>query len=240
MIEELSYEHAGTTFRGVIQRPAVSPPAARHGGVLIVHGGGGLSAHERERVAYYAAHGYVAYAADMFGEVFADRARGMAVIGGLLADPPLLRARARAALRTLADRTEVDAQRLAVVGHCFGGYVALELARDGAPVRAAISLHGRLVTAAPARVGEMSARVLACTGADDPFCTRADRTAFEDEMTAARVDWQHHVYGGVLHGFSVPSIDAATTPGCAYNADADRRSSAATLALLAETIGAAA
>jgi dienelactone hydrolase len=76
--------------------------------------------------------------------------------------------------------------------------------------------------------------VLACTGADDPHCPRDTWLAFEQEMTAAGVDWQHHVYGATVHGFSVPGIDALKYPGCAYNPVADRRSWAAMRALLDE------
>jgi hypothetical protein len=41
------------------------------------------------------------------------------------------------------------------------------------------------------------------------------------------------VYGGALHGFTVHGIER---PGCAYDELADRRSWAAMLALLDETI----
>jgi dienelactone hydrolase len=205
-------------------------------GVLVFHGGGGLSEHERVQLQRFAALGYVAHAPDLFGEVFTDRARGAAVIGELVATPSLLRARTTAALDKLAGHAAVDAQRIAAVGHCFGGLAALELARSGATIRAAVSFHGRFTTAAPAQRGAVKARVLACTGADDPHCPRDTWLAFEQEMTAAGVDWQHHVYGATVHGFSVPGIDALNYPGCAYNAVADRRSWAAMRALLEEVL----
>ena len=207
-----------------------------HPGVLVFHGGSGLTEHETERVRMLGALGYVAHAPDLFGETFTDRAHGMRVIGQLVAEPARLRERTAAALAELASRPDVDASRIAAIGHCFGGLAALELARSGADVRAAVSFHGRLVAVAPARRGEVRARVLACTGADDPFCPREHRIAFEDEMTAAGVDWQHHIYAGAQHGFSVPGIDPAKQPGCAYHELADRRSWAAMLALLGEVM----
>ena len=61
----------------------VSVPAGATAGVLLIHGGTGRGAHERERCDPAALTiGYVVYAPDLFGEVFTDRDRGRAVIGG--------------------------------------------------------------------------------------------------------------------------------------------------------------
>ena len=230
MRDDVTFAAAGRSFTGLLALPDWLPDGAPRGGVLVFHGGGGLAAHERERAGRFAALGYAAFAPDLFGEVFADRAAGMRVIGALVADPDRLRERVIAARDHLAARIGAP---VAAVGHCFGGLAALELARSGADVRAAVALHGALTTRAPARPGQVRARVLACTGGDDPFCPREQRAAFEDEMTAAGVDWQHHVYGGARHGFSVPGVAA---PGCAYVAAADRRSWAALCALLDEVL----
>jgi dienelactone hydrolase len=55
-------------------------------------------------------------------------------------------------------------------------------------------------------------------------------------MTGAGVDWRMHVYGGARHGFSVPGIDPARHPGCAYHEPSDRRSWQAMLELLEEAL----
>ncbi len=57
-------------------------------------------------------------------------------------------------------------------------------------------------------------------------------------MTAAGVDWQLHVYAEARHGFTVPDVDPAKHPGCAYHGRSDRRSSRAMLALFEEAFGA--
>jgi dienelactone hydrolase len=220
MIESIEFSVAGRTFAGIL----AVPDGAARGAVLVCHGGFGLVPHERERAARLAERGYIALAPDLFGETFADRTRGREVIGGLIAQPALLRERVTAAWRRLGACPGVDATRTAAVGHCFGGLTALELARSGADVRAVVSLHGALHTREPARAGVVRARVLACTGAADPHVTAEHRATFEAELTAAGVDWQHHVYGGALHGFTVPGIDALQIPGCAYDERADRRS----------------
>jgi dienelactone hydrolase len=195
------------------------PPDATRG-VLLIHGGSGRGDHERDRGERLAALGYAVYAPDLFGGPPTREA-----IMALVADPNELRHRVVAAWQALADRVPITF----AVGHCFGGLAALELARAGSEVRAVVSLHGMLATRAP--VAAIKARVLACTGAADPFCPPEQRSAFEAEMTVMGVDWQHLVLGGAMHGFSVPDVQR---DGCAYHAEADRRSWNAMLALFAE------
>ncbi len=233
MFDTIEYEPAGKTFTGIVTSP---PTGNRLAGVLVFHGGSGLGDHERERLRALTALGHVAFAPDLFGEAFTDRAHAMRMIGELVGEPARLRERVTGALARLAAHSRVDPARLAAIGHCFGGLAALELARTGADVRAVVSYHGGLAARVPARAGEVRARVLACTGADDPFCPRDARTAFEDEMTAAGVDWQHHVYAGARHGFTVSGIDPAKQPGCAYHELADQRSWRATLGLFGEVL----
>src|SRR5690242_1758576 len=108
MFETFEYESEGKPFRGILASPAAGAPV--RGGVLVFHGGGGLGAHERDRVRLLAALGFVAFAPDLFGESFADRAAGMAAIRALAADAGRLRERTGAALRRLAER--VDAARI--------------------------------------------------------------------------------------------------------------------------------
>lgn len=230
MFQSLSYRVGQRAFEALF----CQPDTKSRGAVLVFHGGTGLGEHERQLLARLSALGYAGCAPDLFGEPFRDRAHGMQVIGELVAHAASLRERAGAALACLCAQPGVDPARVAAIGNCFGGLCALELARSGAAIRAAVSFHGGLTTRAPARRGQVQARVLACTGADDPFCPREQRGALEDELSAAGVDWQHHVYGGAQHGFTLPAIDPAKFPGCAYDARADARSWSAMLALFDE------
>jgi dienelactone hydrolase len=149
------------------------------------------------------------------------------MIKALVAAPAELRRRVLSAVDAVREHGKV-----AVIGHCFGGTAALEAARSGADLACVAAFHGGLASPAPAE--RITTPVLACCGAADPFCPREQRAAFEDEMTRAGAPWQLHVYGGVMHGFTVRNIER---PGCAYEERADRASWAAMTALLDETIG---
>ena len=208
-------------------------------GVLVFHEGLGLGDFAMERARRLAGLGYVALAADMFGD--RRQARNLqevaTLVGGLRAAPEKLRARGRAALAALAALPEVDANKLAAIGFCFGGSVVLELAREGADLKAVVSFHGVLATKMPAVTGEVKASVLVCTGADDPLAPPDQVADFENEMRASRVrDWQVISYGNTLHGFTNPAADGSMLRSALYSAQADRRSWAAMQNLFDEVL----
>jgi dienelactone hydrolase len=205
----------------------------RRPGVLVLHGGAGLDEHARERARRLALLGYVAFAADLYGdEVRGRRDRVLQAIQGFVGDPLVLRHRVRAALDWLTTHPLVDGRR-AAVGYCLGGMAALELARSGADLAAAVSIHGSLRTSRPAEPGTIVARILVCHGALDPHVPTVQVTAFADEMTAAGADWQLNVYGGAMHGFT-HETSGPPQPGVAYQAVADARSAAALAGFLEE------
>jgi len=196
----------------------------------VFHDGWGLGAHAIERARMLAQLGYVALAADMYGRgrELTDFADVRAIIGDLRSNPTRLRCRADAAISVLRARPEVDPSRLAAIGFCFGGLVALELARAGSPLRGVVSFHGALESAAPAQPGVVEAKLLVCTGADDPMVPVSQVIGFEDEMRKAGADWQVIAYGGTVHSFTDPDAGRRRSQaGVAYNAQSDRRSWAA-------------
>jgi dienelactone hydrolase len=209
-------------------------------GVPVFHEGLGLGDFAIARARKLVELGYVAFAADMFGDrrQAHNLQEATHLAGGLRNDPQTLRARARAALVTLAALPQVDTSRLGAIGFCFGGSVALELARDGADLAAVVSFHGVLATRMPAVRGKLTARVLVCTGADDPLAPPEHIRAFEEEMRSAGVqDWEIASYGNTLHGFTNPAADGSIMRAALYNEKADRRSWASMRALFEEAFG---
>ncbi len=116
--------------------------------------------------------------------------------------------------------------------------MALELARDGADLKAVVGFHPGL--GSPERGGSSAIRgsVLMCCGADDPLVPAGQRQAFEVDMRESGVaDWRLDLYGGVGHCFTNPRVDGLGMPGLAFDAAADRRSWRALLELLDDTLG---
>src|SRR5260370_24220031 len=92
-------------------------------GVLVFHEGLGLGEHIIERTRRVAKLGYVALAADMFGgrRQARDLEDMRGLVGDLRSEPTTLRARARAALATLASLPEEDPVLLPATGFFFSG-----------------------------------------------------------------------------------------------------------------------
>lgn len=235
--QDVDYRADGTQLRGYLAfDEAVS---GQRPGVLVFHEGAGLGEFAMARARRLAELGYVAFAADMFGD--RRQARNLQdvakLVGDLRGDPEALRGRGRAALSTLAQLPQVDASRMAAIGFCFGGSVVLELAREGADLKAVVSFHGVLTTRMPAVPSQVKASVLVLTGADDPLAPPEQVAAFEAEMRASDVpDWQLISYGNTLHGFTNPAADGSMLRTALYSAQADRRSWAAMRGLFDEVL----
>lgn len=235
--ETLRYDADGLAMAGELFLPTAHASRPRPG-VLVFPDASGLNAQARERARRLADLGYAALACDLHGDgtCMADFAAAVAVVRALRTTPARVRARAGGALAALAARPEVDAARVAAIGFCFGGTMALELARAGA-LAAAVGFHSGLAALDPDAPADVRARVLVCIGADDPGIPPAQRAAFEAEMTAARADWQLHLYGGVVHSFTDRAADRLGRPEVArYDAAADARSWAAMRLLLAQAL----
>lgn len=192
-------------------------------GIVVAHEANGLGDNVKDRVRRLAERGYVALASDLYGrEIGLDEM--MALHQHLMTTPGLMLSRARAALDALAAQPHVDTHRLAAIGFCQGGIVALELARSRAPIRAAIGFHPGFARPAGSASGPIEAKVLMMIGSDDPLIDPVERTAFVEEMRAAGADWQLHVFGGVVHSFTSPQASTMGISGLAYDPNADRRS----------------
>jgi dienelactone hydrolase len=222
--ESIEYRDGDVTLKGYVAFD--DQTAQKRPGILVMPEAFGLGAHAKERANRLAALGYVALAADPYGNGLevTDLQEAIKHASALREDPAKFRRRARVALDKLASLPQVDANQLAMIGYCMGGTFSLELARDGAPLKGVISFHGGLETQRPAGAGQVKAKVLVCHGADDPFVPPAQVNAFAEEMTKAGADWQIISYGGTVHSFTNPNAGSVGMPGIAYNKQTDERS----------------
>jgi dienelactone hydrolase len=131
--------------------------------------------------------------------------------------------RAQAGLDALRQSDRADNNRLAAIGYCMGGGVALNLARSGADLKAIVGFHCGLSNMVK-QTGKIKAKILVCEGADDKTLSEQEQQAFKDEMRAAKLDWMYVVFGNALHAFTNPEADKHRDLGIGYNENADRRS----------------
>jgi dienelactone hydrolase len=222
--EPLAYQDGATKLSGYLAQPAGAK--GKVPGVVVVHQWMGLSDHERRVSDDLAKLGYVALAADIYGEGVHPKSGGEAgkLAGTYKGDRALYRSRVAAAIAALKAQKDVDGARVAVIGYCFGGTGALEAARGGLGVKAAVSFHGGLDVPASYVPGPISAKVLVCHGADDPYEPAAEVAAFQDEMRKAKADYVFIAYAGAVHAFTQKEAGNDNSKGAAYNETAHRRS----------------
>ncbi len=209
--------------------------------VLVAPNWMGMTDKAVQRGQLVAADRYVVLVADMYGAATrpADFEAAAALANPLRADAMEQRKRVKAAFETMiaeANKRNLIDDRRAAVGFCFGGGNVLELARDGADLAAAVSIHGDLKTALPARKGALKAALLVAHGVADPVVPKADRDGFEAEMNAAEANWQMVVFSRVLHAYTDQGADA---PGiAAWDEAATRQTYALTHQFLADAFAA--
>jgi len=183
--------------------------------------------------------GYNAMVADPFGKKFrgADRDTCFGELGRLKSDRAALLRRLQAILDQARGLDEVEADKIVVAGYCFGGMCALDLARSGVDITAAVSFHG-LFDPPGLPPQKIPAKVVAFHGWEDPMVPPEAVVALGKELTEAGSDWQIHAYGHVGHGFTNPNAHKIGIAGVAYNALAAERSWTSFISLLEELFGA--
>lgn len=193
--------------------------------VLVVHDWTGRNDFACQKAKMLADMGYVGFAIDVYGQgqLGANTDEKMALITPFMNDRALLRNRLISAFDAVKKRPEVDKNRIAIIGFCFGGLCALDLARSGVEIKAAVSFHGLLNKPDQLPSQVISAKILAMHGYDDPMVKPEQVQEFCQEMTEANVDWQMHMYGQVQHAFTNPEAHDRSL-GTIYDPVAEKRS----------------
>jgi dienelactone hydrolase len=204
--------HEGVTLRDRLLLPAAGMFAAlagagRPAGVLVLPEWWGLNDFAIERARRLAQLGYAALAVDIHGEgrVAVDAAEAGVLKDRILADMAAAERRIRAALAAFAPYA--DPQRIAAIGYCLGGALALHCARRGLPLRAVACFHAVLDSYHRPRRGEVQAQIAVFNGADDPLVSPASLAALEQEMREAGAACEIVSYPGVRHTFTDPAAD---------------------------------
>ena len=203
-------------------------------GVIIFPTVMGITDLERGFAGRLVEHGYAVVIADLYGRRFTPDQRGeaMAAMQRLRADRLALRDRLLGVLGVAIEQEEVDDERVAAIGFCFGGQNALDLARSGADITGAASFHG-LFDPPGLPPQSIKAKVAAYHGWDDPLVPPDAVVALAGELTEAGCDWQIHAFGHVGHGFTNPKATGAM-PGIKYDEVTANRAWAACDAFLSE------
>ena len=226
--EPVTYKDGDTTMKGfVVYDDAVK---GKRPGIVLVHEWWGITRHMHNEARRFAQNGYTAFIADMYGDAkTADNPKDAGELaGGVMKNPQAMQSRFNAARAQLAKHATVDAKKIAAAGYCFGGTVALNMARAGADLAAVAAFHAGLYANTPAPKA-VKTKILVLNGADDPLVKPDQIEAFKKDMDAAKADYRFINLPGAVHAYTNPQ---ATEAGkkfnmpIAYNEKADKTAKA--------------
>jgi len=234
--KEVEYKDGDKTFEGLLVRP--DKVKGDLPVIVMIHNWKGVSDETKTQATRFAELGYLVFAADIYGKgVRPQDSKDAGQAAGIYKNNrALYRQRLNLGLQTALAQPYADATRAAVVGYCFGGTGAIELARSGAPLKAVVSFHGGLDSPTPADGANIKAPVLALQGADDPYVPAKDIAAFEAEMKSNHVQYRLIRYPHAVHSFTEKGAGNDNSKGAAYNESADKRSFAEAKKFLAENL----
>ena len=226
----IEYKDGDATLTGLLAwDDAVSGPRP---GVIVVHEWWGLNDYAKSRAEQLAAEGYVAFAVDMYGDskvtTHPEEAGGW--MKEITANVDNWARRAKLGLEVLQSQPQVEADKVAAIGYCFGGATVLQMAYAGMELDAVVSFHGSLPPA-PDSVTSIQPAVMAAHGRDDAFVPPEKVASFEASLDRIGADYDVMVFSGTRHSFTNPNAADYGMDNIAYNERADKVSWAAMLEL---------
>lgn len=160
---------------------------------------------------------------------------GRALVAGLLADRPGLRATIRMAIDQAEPLWRSRSAPLILIGFCFGGSLAFEAVRAGAEVAMAFSIHGTPVLAsegmeAPGDRSRDGVELHYIGGGGDRLVPDRSILAFRDELERSNRQGSLTLLAGEGHSFTKEEV-GRIGPLSRYSQSALQRSLALTHAL---------
>ena len=195
--------------------------------VFIIPEWWGVTDYVKNRAKQLADLGYLAVVVDMYGDAksVADPKDAQTLAGPFYGKAQPAQSIFDGILKKAELLPNADANKMAAIGYCFGGAMALNMARVHEPLKGVVSFHGNLMTGVKA--DNNAVKVLVLNGADDTFVSKDEIAAFKKEMDSAKVDYKFVNYPGAIHSFTNPSsteIGKKNNLKVAYNKDADEKS----------------
>jgi dienelactone hydrolase len=221
----VNYEQNGIKLAGYLAYDDAVTGKGKAPGVVVFPEWWGLNDYIKGRADHLAKMGYVAFAADMYGDgQSTTQAAEAEKLAKQFYGKPLMAERAQLALDQLLKTGFVDESKVAAIGFCFGGSTSLALAYTGAPLAGVVTFHGGLIPPPADAAGKVKGKFLVLHGALDPRVNKEAVDSFLKSMNDGKFDFQFVEYSGAVHAFSNPDADKYGLDGVAYNAEAAARS----------------
>jgi dienelactone hydrolase len=198
-LKTVSYQDETQKLNGIV----TSNAGQKLPGVLILPAWRGVDNEARQAAMDLEKEGYIAFIADIYGEGNnpEDNAAAAKLAGTYRNDYKAYQRRISLALEQLKAQ---GAEKVAVIGYCFGGTGALEAARGGLDVEGVVSIHGGLSKDISRTNGPITTKVLVEHPAEDKSVSEEDFDNLVKELKEGNADWQIIIYANTGHTFTNP------------------------------------
>lgn len=222
-LKPVKYSEGSQTLNGLFIKSAKK--SANNPGILLLPAWLGIDNASKGIAEDLAKLGYNVFIADIYGEGNYPKNTGEAgkLAGFYKTNYEAYQKRINAALQELV-KSGANADNIVAIGYCFGGTGVLEAVRGHLNVKGVASFHGGLGKDATRKTEPITAKVLICHGADDPFVPKEEIASFQQELRDAKADWEMIYYANSVHSFTNPEAGSDNSKGAAYNPVAAKRS----------------
>ncbi|WBV56929.1 dienelactone hydrolase family protein [Chryseobacterium daecheongense] len=200
-LKPVSYQDGSQKLNGLV----TSNAGKKLPGVLILPAWKGIDDEAKTAAVELEKQGYIAFIADIYGEgnIPADNDAAGKAAGHYKQNYTEYQKRISLALEQLK-KSGASTGKVAVIGYCFGGTGALEVARANMPVAGVVSIHGSIGKDQTRKNGPISTKMLIENPADDKGVTQQDYDNLVKEMNDGAADWQIITYAHSKHTFTDP------------------------------------
>lgn len=232
---EVNYNDGDQKLNGLAAVPKTS--LQDKPGILILPAWMGIDDHAKDSATQLSDLGYITFVADIYGvgnkpKNYQEAGKQAGFYKKNITD---YHRRIQLALDELVKKG-ANPDKIVVIGYCFGGTGAVEVARTNMKVNGIVSFHGGLGKDETRKVETINPRVLVLHGADDPYVPKAEIEAFQNEMRTAKADWEMIYYANAVHAFTEVGAGNDNSKGAAYNEKAAKRSWTAMLEFLKQVL----
>ena len=193
---------------GYLVYPSVASSNKKLPGVIMIHENRGLNDNIMNMANTLAREGYAVLAVDLFkGQVAQTSQQAQQLASSARSNPEVTISNLQAAVNYVSSLPFVDSSKLAVIGWCFGGGQALQLAlhSESHPLAATILYYGTPLVTDKQELSKIKWPVLGIFGDKDQAIPLPNIQQFKAALDADGIPNEIHIYKGLGHAFANPS-----------------------------------